>query len=101
MFIDAEKRAILIAAGEIDRFEMADRVYLAVAPIVGVEELEERLERESGNAEMRTVALAMRTDWGSMRLDGDGMVIGPAGTGAPVTVCHLDGLVESEEIAAE
>lgn len=99
LFVDAEHRAILIAAGEIDRFEMADRVYLAVAPIVGVAELEERLEREAGSAEMRLMALALRTDWRSVRSAGEGMLVGPAGAGAPVTICSLDGLIAVEEIA--
>lgn len=99
LFVDDERRAILVAAGELDRFEMADRVYMAVAPLVGVEELEERLRRESGVKETEIIALALRTEWRGLRSSNTGMSIGPPGTGAPVTICSLDGLVDAEEIS--
>lgn len=99
LFVDAHQRPILVAAGEIDRFEMADRVYMAVAPIVGIEELEARLHRESGRESTKIMALALRIDWRSLRRNGTGMLVGPVGRGAPVTVCSLDGLVAAEEIS--
>jgi len=97
-YVDEENRPVLIAAGEIDRFEMADRVYLTVAPILGVDELEKRMREDLGQSEGRALSLALRVEWRSIRQNGEASIIGPVGMGAPVTVCSLDGLVETEEI---
>lgn len=99
LYVDDENRPILIAAGEIDRFEMADRVYLTVAPILGIDELEKRMREDLGRSDGRALSLALRVEWRSIRQNGEASIIGPVGVGAPVTVCSLDGLVEAEEIA--
>lgn len=100
LFVDDERHAMLVVAGEIDRYEMADRAYLAVAPTIGIGEMEERLRRDAGNQELGFIALALRVNWCSLRTAGDGVQLGPYGSGAPVTVCSLLGLVWPEEIIA-
>lgn len=98
LFVDGENRPILVAAGEVDRFDMADRVYMTVAPILGVDELEERLDIEAGRGDGRLIYLAMRVEWCSMRQGQDSAIIGPPGSGEPVTICNLDGLIRAEEL---
>lgn len=100
LFVDEARNAMLVVAGEIDRYEMADRSYLAVAPVIGVGEMEARLREDAGNEELGFIALAMRVEWRSLRTDPGGVYIGPYGGGAPVTVCALSGLVAPEELIA-
>lgn len=100
LFVDDERRAVLVAAGEIDRFEMADMVYMAVAPLLGPSELENRLHREVEDGDLHMLAIAMRVDWGTLKMKNDHIMIGPSGQGAPITVCHLDGLIEASELSA-
>jgi hypothetical protein len=98
LFVDVENRPILVVAGEVDRFEMADRVYLTVAPILGVDELEGRLDLEAGQTGGKLIHLAMRVEWCAMRQGQDSAIIGPLGSGVPVTICNLDGLIRAEEL---
>lgn len=99
LFVDDEDRALLLTAGEVDRFEMVDRVYMTVAPILGVDDLEARLIDDAGREDARMLSLAMRVEWRSIRNHGEARIIGPLGGGAPVTVCNLDGLVEAHELS--
>jgi hypothetical protein len=100
LYVDAEDRALLLTAGEIDRFEMVDRVYMTVAPILGVEDFEARLVNDAGREDSRMLTLALRVEWRSIRTVGEACIIGPSGGGAPVTVCNLEGLVEAYELSS-
>lgn len=97
LFGDRHGNAVLVSPGELERAEMADRVYLVLAPRLGERELSARLADDQVG-DLPLSGLLLRVAWCSLAEHEGKLALVPAGYGPPVTVLTLAGLVQLDEI---
>ena len=96
LFTDTHGDILLVALGELEQMEMADRVYLTLASLFSVDELRRRLQVATDGDEV--VALSARVSWRGLTVIGPLLHLTERGQGDPVTTVSLSGVIDKTEL---